>query len=998
MRLLICSIVLQIALIARAWFYNQTIGPLDGVGELTLSKRVNPEDSFLDAPPSHTCSYALTSTRRLTDHGFQRFQWVTGSLEKTDKLARSSAPHYDCQDSNQELTSDSVEYLRRMGVTNVISLNEFADSPAIKSVLRANKISYTPLPTDDYKPPSLVQLLKGYKSFNQATSGASLVWCGYGFGRSGAMVTAIKMFREAEKATPTRLSASDFKAEHVETKSQAAVLNKLQDYLDIGGVERGLTKALESQYEAERSFERFEKAKKSSEKSRAKVNCQNKLSGSTEALEEAVAALDIHWQTNRVLFDRILQTYTWPKKKDVIAKDTTALQTLDETIQNINTARRQPDAPRAVPKQTTAIDRALRTLITELESSRIKPSKSQVIPTKVEETIEKIEDHRRTLRAVYLGIYKDIKDLKEEIKDMTESVTDPEAIGRYKSAMRNAKAELINLKKEALETNNIQVISKCLQDATQSLKKAESAADTIAQTIKNSKKLTLKDFAEARDIIYEIRTGIAEIIAKEASQFIKDYIVQAWKDSESRPRSREVLIKEANHLSHLALYSQANAIRLGEGLQDKANKVSVINNLLEHPKLGELGLDAEVGVKSTSATWLQGLETAQDALSIERKVLETEINLTQEPIHAYVTTSLLIQQEAEITAAVLVQDSNAQDAEQKLIDSKQKGLKQLIKSLSQESEEEKEREAKIRASERRATLEQAAAAEEKSQHWKIGLALDIASAILAALPSPLAPIADALIWARQAIRISRFLRDYARNEAAIPTAIVTEAQRITSRIKKAMETWRTKVPHPTRDWASDKTPQQIIDSLSQIQEEDQFAEAGLAPPKTEETAGEVQHEAAETGGEAQDQAASNVEPQPSTSTGPNLLDMSLEELMHDLESIHVPEEEPGDKVLEKPLSKLLRKLVRGKVALKSPGKSSPGPRTKEEEPLRARRSIPDLRRELQEAALIPHHTSDQGFRRLLDDASWYLPEDCDLRPHSMSSCILQEIRGGAIAA
>ncbi|PHH81605.1 hypothetical protein CDD82_355 [Ophiocordyceps australis] len=999
-----------------------------GVATVALSKRGNSDlqpgtsseiVDFPDTPPVHPCSYTLNMARRLEGTGFQRFEWVTGDfLRAGDKLARASAPHYDCKDSNQELTYESVSFLRRNGITNVISLNEFADSPAMKKILKVNKIKYTPIPTADYKAPSLEELQKGYKSFNQATNGATMVWCGYGHGRTGIMISAIEMFREAEKMQPTRFSHSYLKrTNHIETKGQVRLLDKLQDMLQIGGAERRFMRGVSAWAQAKSSFDRIEKARSPVQKNRVRVDCRNKLAASTEALEEALITLDFHWNVNRVLFDRLLKTYAWRKKQNMPVEEQ-SLDIQNQIMQNVNSQIGQPNTENTLPRQTTIIEQALRATISDLESRRTDPKAPEVVSLNIGKQVDKIEEHRRIARSMYIELRKNVKNLQEETKDMLELVFDPEAIGMHKSTMRRAKAELVKLKEKALKADDMKVIYKCSEDALINLEKAQLAASAISQTIQNSKKLVVQDFSEPREILSDMRTGLAEIKAKEVTQFIRTYIVEKWKNLETLSTSRKDLVHEVNYLNELALLSHGNAVKLGEALQDKANNLNLIKNLMAHPKLARMQFDAATAVETTSAIWLKGKETSHYALYFERQCLESEIALTQGPINTYVTTALMIQKEAEITAAVLDNSLRAQDATQERLDWKREGLAHLIDSLRKEVQDERDEEERIRAANRKASLESAAALEElqKSQHWKIHLGIDIANAILAAVPSPAAPIADVMIWARQAIRIGRFLRNLLRR-GEMPAQLVEETQVLTGNLHRSMDTWRTRVPRSIRDWASDKTPQQILGGLGQMRGESEEIEAELdaverageaehqATPGVEEqgTAGQVDHQVTpgvETAGQVDHPATSSVEEeQPPTSGEMGLFDKSIEEVIEHLETIDVPIEEPGDLELNVPMSKTLRKLIKNEVRVETSGERRPLAKVRvKEAPLRARRSLGLIRQDLQEAALIPHHTSDHAFKQLLDDAAWYLPDDCDLRPNSLGLCVIQEIREGAVAA
>ncbi|KAI1211967.1 uncharacterized protein F4807DRAFT_458173 [Annulohypoxylon truncatum] len=160
------------------------------------------------------------------DAGFHRFEWVKAHMPDSDKLARSSAPYYNNQDSDQKLTDASINFLKESKITHVISLNSQANNKDITDRLINNGIAYTPLPVEDYQTPTLDDLSTGNKEYRKHRS--TLVWCGYGYGRTGTMVTGLQIYAEKDKAQPQHISHDEYKANHVETEGQTKVLDELQ--------------------------------------------------------------------------------------------------------------------------------------------------------------------------------------------------------------------------------------------------------------------------------------------------------------------------------------------------------------------------------------------------------------------------------------------------------------------------------------------------------------------------------------------------------------------------------------------------------------------------------------------------------------------------------------------------------------------------------------------------------------------------------------------------
>ncbi|KAH0596606.1 hypothetical protein MHUMG1_05724 [Metarhizium humberi] len=144
--------------------------------------------------------------------GFQRFKYVTEHVRDGDRLSRSSAPNYVWKDSDQNLTADSIKFLEQQEITHNAS------------------IAYTPLPIVDFGTPTLEDFQKGYEGFKNHRSG-TLVWCGFGHGRTGTMISALQIYIEHEKPSPQLLTRQDYDNNHVEEDAQRAILDKLQKVL-----------------------------------------------------------------------------------------------------------------------------------------------------------------------------------------------------------------------------------------------------------------------------------------------------------------------------------------------------------------------------------------------------------------------------------------------------------------------------------------------------------------------------------------------------------------------------------------------------------------------------------------------------------------------------------------------------------------------------------------------------------------------------------------------
>lgn len=142
------------------------------------------------------------------------------------KLARSSAPNYTDKlkiqhhDQTQRVTRDVADYLSSKLIGIVVSLNYFRLSADQEQLLNAKGILYHHVPVEDYHPPTKDQLIHAEE---QMRNRISLVWCGFGQGRTGTMVTAWEILTgRKDKETAIKDSTA-------ETRQQKLVLRSLPE-------------------------------------------------------------------------------------------------------------------------------------------------------------------------------------------------------------------------------------------------------------------------------------------------------------------------------------------------------------------------------------------------------------------------------------------------------------------------------------------------------------------------------------------------------------------------------------------------------------------------------------------------------------------------------------------------------------------------------------------------------------------------------------------------
>ncbi|EFY84130.1 putative sialidase [Metarhizium acridum CQMa 102] len=160
--------------------------------------------------------------------GLARFEKVVARLDYRDGLYRSSAPYYVNEDEDLKISQDTIRCLQKYGITHVISLNSQANSPAIRHALEQHGIVYTALPIPDYHAPSMDQVEQAWHAF-RAHRASTLVWCGFGHGRTGTIITALQMHAQAERGESLEWTRWLYMVENsVERDVQYDLLDELQ--------------------------------------------------------------------------------------------------------------------------------------------------------------------------------------------------------------------------------------------------------------------------------------------------------------------------------------------------------------------------------------------------------------------------------------------------------------------------------------------------------------------------------------------------------------------------------------------------------------------------------------------------------------------------------------------------------------------------------------------------------------------------------------------------
>ncbi|KAF8542025.1 hypothetical protein BDD12DRAFT_790065 [Trichophaea hybrida] len=175
-------------------------------------------------------SNTIIGLHRIENPVFSRFKWVIPG-----RLARSSTPHYEFNDEDQNMNTEAVEFLSRHGITNVINLNTCPLSWTELAALYSKGITYTHIAIQDFQAPTLEEFDTINSNFTAA--GTTLVCGGFGHGRVGTAISALQLY------SGRRLRRTDFKENYVQTEAQFNELDQLKHKLEREQLQSGQLKS-----------------------------------------------------------------------------------------------------------------------------------------------------------------------------------------------------------------------------------------------------------------------------------------------------------------------------------------------------------------------------------------------------------------------------------------------------------------------------------------------------------------------------------------------------------------------------------------------------------------------------------------------------------------------------------------------------------------------------------------------------------------------------------
>ncbi|PUU75894.1 hypothetical protein B9Z19DRAFT_1067084 [Tuber borchii] len=165
---------------------------------------------------------------------FRRFEWVIPG-----RLARSSAPYYSGEDVDENINETSIEFLNNYGIKHIISLNSIELPPRPRGWLRAAGISYSHIKAMEYAAVTQEQFDQIWNAYNK--SRVTIIYCGYGDGRTGMAISAIQLFQGRA------LDDNDYRENGVQCPSQIAALNVLRDRINSDESRSGSADILDTQ-------------------------------------------------------------------------------------------------------------------------------------------------------------------------------------------------------------------------------------------------------------------------------------------------------------------------------------------------------------------------------------------------------------------------------------------------------------------------------------------------------------------------------------------------------------------------------------------------------------------------------------------------------------------------------------------------------------------------------------------------------------------------------
>ncbi|WP_438869126.1 protein-tyrosine phosphatase family protein [Pseudomonas sp. L1(2025)] len=150
--------------------------------------------------------------------------WVTFEKGNT-RVFRSSQPYYNDEDDTlQKFDTPAIKLLKTYNIKGIVSLNHHLIHDNSMTALAAESITYHHLAVVDFGVPTAKELLQACQAVDNILSkGNALVYCGFGQGRTGTMMSAYAIYK-LPKGSPASKLDEIIEVSTAETDDQEKVL------------------------------------------------------------------------------------------------------------------------------------------------------------------------------------------------------------------------------------------------------------------------------------------------------------------------------------------------------------------------------------------------------------------------------------------------------------------------------------------------------------------------------------------------------------------------------------------------------------------------------------------------------------------------------------------------------------------------------------------------------------------------------------------------------
>ncbi|PHH61493.1 hypothetical protein CDD81_340 [Ophiocordyceps australis] len=494
--------------------------------------------------------------------------------------------------------------------------------------------------------------------------------------------------------------------------------------------------------------------------------------------------------------------------------------------------------------------------------------------------------------------------------------------------------------KKAVKNRSMEDLHTIAFEAAESVKEMTEIAVELASTIDSKSYLSPTRFTNFWKHLCDSRKINAEIIAHEAKQSVKNYIINPWVER-SIMAARDVKItRDTNKALISATLAIDVARRIGNELLDKATKKDTIQEVMKEAETQPESQQVAIAIAETEVIYMKTKEQPAAALKREDNVLGIEIGLIEVPAYALVEGAVMAKREANLAATLNQEIADIEEtpstsqgqAEAEFVELRKQHLQELETIITEDVEARKNKQEHNLALDNARRGQAALAEQEARREAEQDRANNIGTMLLQAVPTAATPIMRAMAFARQ---VDRWVKKYRRHVREQPeagasrssSAIMQRAQRLEKQLGEALSQIKVAIPENMSEWAVSSSPKQVISRLKAMKK------VGVEPTSY------------------------------------------LNDLLEELQGINVPLEEPGEeleagmkraKSLKKPIKLILDKLDALEPPIFSPSQISPG------RPLSAKLNAPrdydEIMKEMEAIMTAPNGTHNPHFWILMDEA------------------------------